>query len=70
MSSSLRLPSWTSPHPTSAPFVLESDQGKTLTIIGSGSIVRYLTTGEEDSGKSAFAVVQSRGRAAEVVPAQ
>lgn len=65
---SLRLESFRAPLPRHRPYVLEAEQGTTLAIVGSGSVVRYLSTGEETG--DAFAVVQSRGRSDEVVPAQ
>lgn len=64
----LRLPTWRSPLPVSKPYVLEAEQGKTLAVVGSGSIMRFLATGQETD--DAFAVVQTRGRTDEVVQAQ
>lgn len=84
----LRLASHSSPLPSlKTPYVLEPDQGETHTLIGSGSIMRYLATAKvtaasassdseeeqvigaapEDGG---FAVVQTRARQDEPVPAQ
>lgn len=85
---SLRLAAHSSPLPAiKTPYVLEPDQGETHTIIGSGSIMRYLATAkvtapltssdteeEQVIGASpeegGFAVVQTRARQDEPVPAQ
>ncbi len=66
--SSLRLQSFSAPLPKDEPYVLSSDEGETITLIGSGSIMRYLATGKET--EDAFAVMQTRARDDEAVPAQ
>lgn len=84
--SSLRLSDHSSPlPPLYTPYVLDSDQGETFTIVGSGSIMRYLATNrttanqvektKEDGERvftddGGFAVIQTRAREDEVVPAQ
>jgi CRP-like cAMP-binding protein len=66
--SSLRLQTFSGPLPKDEPYVLASDEGETITLIGSGSIMRYLTTGQESG--DAFAILQTRARDDEAVPAQ
>jgi hypothetical protein len=66
--SSLRLPTFSAPLPKDEPYVLSSDEGETITLIGSGSIMRYLTGAEQTD--DAFAVAQTRARDDEAVPAQ
>lgn len=64
----LRLPEFASPLPQNRPYVLESDQGETITLVGSGSVMRYLATARETEDQ--FAIVHTRARADEPVPAQ
>lgn len=66
--SSLRLPEYTSSLPSGKPYVLDSDQGETITLVGSGSTMRYLATAKETEDQ--FAVVHTRARADVPVPAQ
>jgi hypothetical protein len=65
---SLRLPEYTSPLPSGKPYVLDADQGETITLVGSGSSMRYLATAKETEDQ--FAVVHTRARADVPVPAQ
>lgn len=65
----LRLPTYSSPLPAfGKPYVLDSDQGETITLVGSGSTMRYLATARETEDQ--FAVVHTRARADVPVPAQ
>lgn len=64
----LRLPHFSAPLPANKPYVLESDQGETITLVGSGSVMRYLATAKETDDQ--FAIVHTRARADEPVPAQ
>lgn len=66
--STLRLPDHASPLPSGKPYILASDQGETITLVGSGSAMRYLATARETDDQ--FAVVHTRARADVPVPAQ
>lgn len=57
--SSLRLPQYNAPIPTHKPYVLEADEGETLSVIG-GQMVRYLATKEQTD--NAFGLIHSRGK--------
>ncbi|KAJ9110539.1 hypothetical protein QFC20_002867 [Naganishia adeliensis] len=65
--STLRLPDHASPLPSGKPYILASDQGETITLVGSGSAMRYLATARETDDQ--FAVVHTRARADVPVPA-
>src|SRR4051794_27085978 len=65
---SLRLPTFSAALPKDESYVLSCDEGETITLIGSGSIMRYLTGADQTD--DAFAVAQTRARDDEAVPAQ
>ncbi|KAJ9112616.1 hypothetical protein QFC19_000636 [Naganishia cerealis] len=65
--STLRLPHFAAPLPAHKPYVLESDEGETITLVGSGSIMRYLATAKETDDQ--YAIVHTRARPDEPVPA-
>ena len=56
-SPALRLPKYNDPFPKHKPYVLQAEEGETLSVVG-GSTVRYLATRNETD--NAFGLVQSR----------
>ncbi|KAJ9123032.1 hypothetical protein QFC22_001221 [Naganishia vaughanmartiniae] len=65
--STLRLPHFSAPLPAHKPYVLESDEGETITLVGSGSVMRYLATAKETGDQ--YAIIHTRARPDEPVPA-